>query len=146
MSRTERWLRFASGCLEWMVPAHACRRTLPPPTPLPAEMELGGDRYPVVDLDGLAGSSGEDSPPPSLLLVLAVGDARCVVPAADVAGILEVDPEDLVPLPWPYDGGPAGCGGVLVPVDDGARPILALDLPALARRAVRVDLAGEAVS
>lgn len=145
MSAAERWLRFATGRLEWIVPAAAYRRTLPPSDPLPAEMELAGERYPVVDLDAWAGSPGEE-PAPSLLLVLADGDARCVVPAADVCGMLDVDAEDLVPLPWPYDGEPAGCAGVLVPEADGARPILALDLPRLARVEVRdVALAAEAV-
>lgn len=145
MSSTQRWLRFATGRLEWVVPATAYRRTLPPSDPLPAEMELDGDRYPVVDLDALAGSPPEDSSP-ALLLVLAHGDVRCVVPAADVSGTIEVDRQDLAPLPWPYDGGPGGCGGVLVPEDGGARPVLVLDLAGLAQVLVKdLALAAEAV-
>lgn len=144
MSAPRRWLRFAAGELEVMVAASAFRRTLPVPSPLPDELELAGERYPLIDLGALAGTAANGSAP-ALLLVLADDGARLAVPATEVSGALEAAAADLAPLPWPYDEGLPWCAGVLVPSGEGARPILALDLAALARAATGGALvAGEA--
>jgi chemotaxis signal transduction protein len=132
MSATTRWLRFAAGGLEVMVPTSVFRRTLPAPVPLPAVVEVSGEPYPVVDLGGLTGvPSGPESP--SFLLVLADETHRLVLPATDVAGLIAAAPDRVEPLPWPYGGAADWCAGVMVPAGAADRPVLVLDLAALAR-------------
>lgn len=128
-----RWLRFAVDGLEVMVAAAAFRRAVPAPAPLPERVEVGGERYPVVDPRSLGGD-GVDAAPAQLLLVLADGGARLAVPATEVLGTLAADAGDLVPLPWPYCAD-SWCTGVLVPAQPPARPVLALDLAGLLRAA-----------
>lgn len=146
MSAARRWLRFAAGGLDVMVAASAFRRSLPVPEPLSCTVDLEGERYPVVALETLAGAArGERAP--SLLLVLAADDARLALPAAEVSGTVDLAPEDLAPLPWPYCGGSGWCAGVMLPGEEGGRPVLALDLAGLVRTAAADEaLAGEAAS
>lgn len=140
MSGVPRWLRFAAGGLEAMVPVAAVRRTLPVPDPLPAVVELGGEVYPVADLAASAGAPvGSD--PPSLLLVLEDAGVRLVLPASEVGELIAVATERIEPLPWPYDGEAPWCAGVMVPEAGGGRPVLAIDLAALAQAATAVEVA-----
>ncbi|HEX2165409.1 MAG TPA: hypothetical protein VHM02_15815 [Thermoanaerobaculia bacterium] len=130
---TTRWLRFAVDGLEVMVAAASFRRSLPAPAPLPETIEIGGDRYPVVDPRGPGGAAA-GSPMPQLLLLFAEGGARVAVPASDVGGTFTADAGDLAPLPWPYRGD-GWYAGVMVPARSSERPVLALDLAGLLRGA-----------
>lgn len=145
MKGTRRWFRFAAAGLEAMVPTSAFRRALPAPAPLPAVVAVEGEPYPVVDLGSLAGvAPGPEDP--SLLLVLADDTARLVLPATDVSGAVEAELDELAPLPWPYRGEVDWCAGVVVPPRPADRPVLVLDLAALARSAAAgVPAAGEVV-
>jgi chemotaxis signal transduction protein len=149
VSAAPRWLRFTAGGLEVAVAAAAFRRALPAPWPMPEHVELSGERYPVVDLGALAGAARATSPS-ALLLALADGAARVVVPVTEISGTIEAGPGEVVPLPWPYTGAErAWCAGVLVSPGDGARAALVLDLGGLSRSsagvaAVAAVSAGEA--
>jgi hypothetical protein len=132
-----RWLRFAVGGLDLMVAAAAFRRALPAPAPLPERIAVGDERYPVVDPRTLAGGAA-GSTPAQLLLVLADGDLRLALPAAELSGTFAFDAAELAPLPWPYPQGLGWCSGVLVPAEAPVRPILALDLAGLLRAAEKV--------
>lgn len=129
MSAT-RWLRLAVDGLDVVVDASSFRRTLPAPAPLPAAIDAGGESY-VVIAPGTLGRV--TSGPPQLLLLLAEGGARVAIPAGEVAGTLTAPPGAPSPLPWPYDGEPAWCAGLVLPVGATEPPLLALDLAALAR-------------
>jgi hypothetical protein len=132
MSAT-RWLRLSVDGLDVVVDASSFRRTLPAPAPLPAAIDAGGESY-VVIAPGTLGR-GPSGPPPQLLLLLAGGGARVAIPAAEIAGTLTAPPDAPAPLPWPYDGEPAWCAGVIRPAAAAEPPLLALDLAALARGA-----------
>lgn len=145
MSEPRRFLRFTAGGLEVMVAASAFRRALPAPLPLPAEVELDGEAYPVADLGALAGTA-PGGPPPALLLVLADDAVRLVVPATEVSGTVFAELGELAPLPWPWDGSADWCAGVRAPEREGGRPVLALDLAGLVEAATAgAALAREAV-
>jgi len=140
MSAAPRWLRFAAGGLEAMVPAGSVRRTLPVPEPLPAVVDLDGEAYAVVDLAVVAGAPVGPEPP-SLLLVLEDADVRLVLPATEVGGLVAAAPERIERLPWPYDGEAGWCTGVMVPDAADGRPVLAVDLAALAQAATAAEVA-----
>lgn len=133
MSAPVRWLRFAAGGLEAMVPAAAVRRTLPAPDPLPAVLELAGEAYAVVDLADVAELPARPDHSPSLLLVLDDGETRMVLPVDAVGGLVAPPDERIEPLPWPYEADGGWCAGVMVPDGADARPVVVVDPAALAR-------------
>lgn len=139
MSAPRRWLRCVSAGLEVMVPAGAFRRSLPAPDPVPAELDVEGERLPVVDLAGPAGGADRGRPP-SLLLVLEGAGGRLALPVTDLAGAVTASADDLAALPWPYPEAD-WCAGVLVPEEGGGPPVLGLDLAVLASSAKATEVA-----
>jgi hypothetical protein len=130
MSEPRRWLRCVSAGLEVMLPAGAFRRCLPAPDPVPAVVDVEGERIPVAALADPAGGG----PSPSLLLILEAAGGRLALPVTEVAGAVTASADDLAALPWPYSD-LGWCAGVLVPGAGKGPPVLGLDLAALAAAA-----------